>query len=120
MGNRWGNSGNGVRLFFWAPKSLQMMTAAMKLKDAYSLEGKKQRTILYRSKNLIRPGMELWETRTPNGEDFIFPASVSRHMQAALGNRRLLGKQLLGKSSWLEAACWLYSPLPGKKSFLEA
>ena len=25
---------------FWAPKSLQMMTAAMKLKDAYFLEGK--------------------------------------------------------------------------------
>ena len=27
-------------LFFWASKSLQMVTAAMKLKDAYSLEGK--------------------------------------------------------------------------------
>ena len=27
-------------LLFWAPKSLQMVTAAMKLKDAYSLEGK--------------------------------------------------------------------------------
>ena len=27
-------------LFFWAPKSLQMVTAAMKLKDTYSLEGK--------------------------------------------------------------------------------
>ena len=26
--------------FVWAPKSLQMVTAAMKLKDAYSLEGK--------------------------------------------------------------------------------
>ena len=25
---------------FWAPKSLQMVTAPMKLKDAYSLEGK--------------------------------------------------------------------------------
>ena len=25
-------------LFFWAPKSLHMVTAAMKLKDAYSLE----------------------------------------------------------------------------------
>ena len=25
---------------FWAPKSLQMVTEAMKLKDAYSLEGK--------------------------------------------------------------------------------
>ena len=24
--------------FFWAPKSLQMVTTAMKLKDAYSLE----------------------------------------------------------------------------------
>ena len=27
-------------LFFWAPKSLQMVIAAIKLKDAYSLEGK--------------------------------------------------------------------------------
>ena len=32
---------NSVRLYFGgAPKSLQMVTAAMKLKDAYSLEGK--------------------------------------------------------------------------------
>ena len=28
------------RLYFWAPKSLLMVTAAMKLKDGYSLEGK--------------------------------------------------------------------------------
>ena len=38
------NSGNSVRLFFFfgggPPKSLQMVTAAMKLKDAYSLEEK--------------------------------------------------------------------------------
>ena len=27
-------------LIFWAPKSLQMVTIAMKLKDTYSLEGK--------------------------------------------------------------------------------
>ena len=27
-------------LLFWAPKSLQIVIAAMKLKDAYSLEGK--------------------------------------------------------------------------------
>ena len=26
--------------FFWAPKSLQMVIEAMKMKDAYSLEGK--------------------------------------------------------------------------------
>ena len=30
----------GQALFFGAPKSLQMVTAAMKLKDAYSLGGK--------------------------------------------------------------------------------
>ena len=37
----WRNSGNSVRLYFFgAPKSLQMVIAAMKLKDAYSLEGK--------------------------------------------------------------------------------
>ena len=41
MGNRWRNGGNSVRLYFWgAPKSLQMVIAAVKLKDAYSLEGK--------------------------------------------------------------------------------
>ena len=28
-----------LTLFFWAPKSLKMVIAAMKLKDAYSLEG---------------------------------------------------------------------------------
>ena len=30
MANRWGNSGNNDR--FWAPKSLQMVTTAMKLR----------------------------------------------------------------------------------------
>ena len=41
MAERWGNSGSSVRLYFWgAPKSLQMVISAMKLKDAYSLEGK--------------------------------------------------------------------------------
>ena len=29
-----------IDFIFLAPKSLQMVTAAMKLKDAYSLEGK--------------------------------------------------------------------------------
>ena len=29
-----------LTLFFWAPKSLQKVIAAMKLKDIYSLEGK--------------------------------------------------------------------------------
>ena len=29
-----------MHFLLWAPKSLQMVTAAMKLKEAYSLEGK--------------------------------------------------------------------------------
>ena len=37
MGKQWKR---WLTLFFWAPKSLQMVTAAMKLKDAYSLVGK--------------------------------------------------------------------------------
>ena len=37
MGKQWKE---GLTLFFGAPKSLQMVIAAMKLKDAYSLEGK--------------------------------------------------------------------------------
>ena len=38
--NRWENSGNSDRLILGAPKSLQMMTAAMKLKDAFSSQEK--------------------------------------------------------------------------------
>ena len=37
MGKQWKQ---WLTLFFWAPKSLLMVIAAMKLKDAYSLEGK--------------------------------------------------------------------------------
>ena len=37
---RWGNNGNTDRPFFGAPKSLKMVTAARKLKDTCSLEGK--------------------------------------------------------------------------------
>ena len=42
MANTWGNNGNSDRLYLAGgpPKSLQMVTAAMKLKDACSLEEK--------------------------------------------------------------------------------
>ena len=40
MANRWGNNGNSDKQFFWAPKSLQMVNAAMKLKATCSLEEK--------------------------------------------------------------------------------
>ena len=41
MANRWDKQWKQWLIsFFWAPKSLQMVLAAMKLKDAYSLEVK--------------------------------------------------------------------------------
>ena len=40
MANRCGNNGNSDRLFSRAPKSLQMVTAVMKLKHTCSLEEK--------------------------------------------------------------------------------
>ena len=40
MANRWGTVETVADFIFCATKSLQMVTAAMKLKDAFSLEGK--------------------------------------------------------------------------------
>ena len=71
MGNRWGNSGNSGRLLFWgAPKSLQMVTAAMKLKDAYSL-GRKVMTNLdsiLKSRDITLP------TKVRLVKTMVFPA----------------------------------------------
>ena len=53
MGNRWGDS---VRLYFLgAPKSLQMVTAAMKLKDAYSLGGVTNLDSIFKSRDITLP-----------------------------------------------------------------
>ena len=45
--------------FFWggALKSLQMVTAAMKLKDAYSLEGKHDLDSIFKSRDITLPTM---------------------------------------------------------------
>ena len=69
MTNRWRNNGNSERLFSWAPKSLQMMTAAMKLKG-HLLLGRKAMTnldSLLKSKDitLLKKG--------PSNQNFGFP-----------------------------------------------
>ena len=38
MGNRWGKSANCQILFSWPPKSVQIVTTAIKLKDACALK----------------------------------------------------------------------------------
>ena len=52
MGKQWKQC---QTLFWGAPKSLQMVTAAMKLKDAYSLEGKLWKMTLYFNLHLSPP-----------------------------------------------------------------
>ena len=57
MANRWGNNGNSYRLFFGAPKSLQMVIAAMKLKDTLLLGRKVMTNLdsLLKSRNITLP-----------------------------------------------------------------
>ena len=69
MANRWGNNGNSDRLLFsWAPKSLQMVTAAMKLKDTCS--GRKAMTNLdsiLKSRDITLP------TKVHIVKDMVYP-----------------------------------------------
>ena len=58
MGNRWKKSKNSVRLILGAPKSLQMVIAAMKLKDTYLLLGREVMTNLdsiFKSRDITLP-----------------------------------------------------------------
>ena len=54
MGKQWKQ---WLTLFLGAPKSLQMVTAAMKLKDAYSLEGKVMTNLdsIFKSRDITLP-----------------------------------------------------------------
>ena len=67
MGNRWGKSGNYQTLFWGAPKSLQMVITAMKLKDAYSLKIMTKLDSKLKSKDIIFP------TKFCLGKSMIFP-----------------------------------------------
>ena len=52
MGKQWKQ---WQTLFFGTPKSLQMVTAAMKLKDSYSLEGKTNLDSILKSRDITLP-----------------------------------------------------------------
>ena len=52
MGKQWKQC---QTLFFWAPKSLPMVTAAMKLKDAYSLEVMTNLDSIFKSRDITLP-----------------------------------------------------------------
>ena len=81
MANRWGNKWKQWEtLFFWVPKSLQMVTAAMKLRDACSLEENYDKLSILKSRDITLPakvhlvkavvfpevmyGCEIWTVKT--------------------------------------------------------
>ena len=59
MGKQWKQ---WLTLFFWAPKSLQMVTAAMKLKDALLLGGKVMINLdsIFKSRDITLPKKGLY------------------------------------------------------------
>ena len=64
MGKQWKQC---QTLFFWAPKSLQMVIAAMKLKDTYSLEGK-----LGPTKQYIKKQRHYFVNKCPSSQGYGF------------------------------------------------
>ena len=64
MGKQW------LTLFLGAPKSLQMVTAAMKLKDAYSLEGK-----LWPTRQHIKKQRHYFVNKGPSSQGYGFSSS---------------------------------------------
>ena len=67
MANRWGKQ--WLTLFFWAPKSLQMVIAAMKFKDAYSLEGS-----YGQPRQHIRKQRHYFVNKGPSSQGYGFPS----------------------------------------------
>ena len=53
---------------FWAPKSLQMVIAAMKLKDAYSLEG-----VMSNLDSILKSRDITWPTNVCLVKAMVFP-----------------------------------------------
>ena len=69
MANRWGNNGNRD-FMFWAPKSLQMVTAAMKLKDVCSLEEK-----LDQPRQHVKKQRHYFANKGPSSQNYGFSSS---------------------------------------------
>ena len=84
MANRWGNWKQWQILFSWAQKSLWMVTAAMKLKDACSLETK------------------LWKTwQCIKKQRHYFANKVSSSQSYGFSNSHVWMSELDYKESWM-------------------
>ena len=104
MGKQW------ETLFFWPPKSLQMVTAAMKLKDACSLEEKLLRTNLgsiLKSRDITLPA------KVHIVKAMVFPVVIFRYESWTIKKTEC---QRIGV---FELCCWkrlLWIPWPARRS----
>ena len=80
MGNRWGNSGNSVRLYFLGSKSLQIVIAARKLRHLLLTSVLKSRDITFPIKvclvkamvfPVVMYGCESWTIKKLNAEELM-------------------------------------------------
>ena len=69
MASRWGNNGNSDRLFSWAPKSLQMVTASHEIKR-HLLLGRKAMT---RLDSILKSRDITWPTKVHLVKTMVFP-----------------------------------------------
>ena len=70
MANRWETVGTVTNFNFGAPKSLQMVTAAMKLKDACSLEKSYDQT-----RQRIKKQRHYFANKGPSSQSYGFSSS---------------------------------------------
>ena len=85
MGKEWKH---WLALFFWAPNSLQMVTAAMKLKDAYSLEEKYDQHGQH-----IQKQRHYFANKGPSSQSYGFPVVMYGCESCTL--KKLSAKELL-------------------------
>ena len=122
MANRWGNNANSDRLFFWAPKSLQMVTAAMKLKDTCSLEEKGlcSQSFVFSSNHVWMWELDYKECWAPKNWCF-WTVVLEKTLESPLDSKEIQPVHPKGNQSWIfigstdaEAETPIFWPLDAK------
>ena len=75
MGKQWKQRKQRETLFLWAPKSLQMVTAAMKLKDACSLEEMSWKKSYDQPRQHIKKQRHCFVNKGPSSQSYGFSSS---------------------------------------------
>ena len=91
MANRWGNSGNSDRLFLGAPKSLQMVAAAIKFKRCMLLRRKVMTNIdiILKSRDITLP------RKVYLVKNMVFPVVIYGYQSWTIKKRKLSAEELM-------------------------